>query len=289
MFRLFFNFISKFRQKNKFFSIITHSALYSILFREYLHLLKNRSYMQEVSIYYTQNAERVNAIANMLADERSKENYLGMVKFRQTCKKKDYPLISDETQYFIKELNLNKDEVFIDCGAFIGDTIDNFLKYSPEYKQIVAFEPDLKSFEKLSKKYGANPKITLINAGTYNKNGEISFSGNGNANSKIIETLNGKSSNTVNIKVLAIDNLNLENISFIKMDIEGAELKALEGAEKTILKNKPKLAISIYHSNEDMLNIAEFIHNTVPEYKLYVRQHCYYPFITETVLYALPL
>jgi FkbM family methyltransferase len=239
-----------------------------------------------VSLYYTQNTERVNAIANMLADERSKENYLGMIKFRQTCSKKDYPVISNETQYFIKELKLSEDEVFIDCGAFIGDTIDNFLKYCPEYKQIVAFEPDSKNFEKLKKKYGTNPKTTLINAGIYKENGEISFSGHGNADSKIIEA--SDSNSTVNIQVMAIDNLNLEKVSFIKMDIEGAELEALKGAEKTIAKNKPKLAISIYHSNEDMLDIAEYIHNVFPEYKLYVRQHCYYPFITETILYALP-
>jgi FkbM family methyltransferase len=241
-----------------------------------------------MSLYYAQNAERVNMVANMLADEQSKENYLGMIKFRQTCNKKDYPIISDETQYFIKELKLVEDEIFIDCGAFIGDTIGDFLRYCPEYKQIVAFEPDSKNFEKLKKKYDVNSKITLINAGTYNKSGEVSFSRLGNADSKIIETSELRSNSIVDIQVMAIDDLNLEKVSFIKMDIEGAELKALKGAERTITKNKPKLAICIYHSNEDMLGIAEFIHNVAPEYKLYVRQHCYYPFINETVLYAMP-
>jgi len=244
--------------------------------------------MQQASAYYTQNTDRINAIANMLTDEQSKECYLAMIKFRQTCNKKDYPVASDEAQYFIKELKLNKDEVFIDCGAFIGDTIDNFLKSCPEYKHIVAFEPDLKNFETMKKKYGSNQKITLINAGTYNENKEISFSGLGTHGSKIIEPLNSESNNTVNIQVQAIDNLNLEDVSFIKMDVEGAELKSLEGAKKTILKSKPKLAISIYHSNEDMLNLAEFIHNIIPEHKLYVRHHNCYPYITETILYALP-
>jgi FkbM family methyltransferase len=283
MLKYFFNFIQKIKRKNKFFLFITQCAVFSF-FREYLHILKNRSYAQQMSLYYAQNAERVNAVANMLADERSKENYLGMIKFRQTGSKKDYPVISDETQYFIKELKLGKDEVFIDCGAFIGDTICDFLKYCPEYKQIAAFEPDSKNFENLKKKYGANSKITLINAGAYSESGEISFSELGNADSKIIEASNS----AVNIQIKAIDDLSLEKVSFIKMDIEGAELKALKGAEKIIAKNKPKLAICIYHSNEDMLGIAEFIHNAFPEYKLYVRQHCYYPFITETVLYALP-
>lgn len=71
------------------------------------------------------------------------------------------------------------------------------------------------------------------------------------------------------------------------MDIEGAELNALKGAEKTIIKYKPKLAICIYHSNQDMVLIAEYIHNLIPDYKIYIRQHSLYPSAAETVLYAL--
>jgi len=90
----------------------------------------------------------------------------------------------------------------------------------------------------------------------------------------------------MSIEVKSIDNLNLENVTFIKMDIEGAELNALKGAEKTLLRDKPKLAICIYHSNEDMICIAEYIHNLVPEYKLYVKQHFLFPSAASTVLYA---
>ena len=71
---------------------------------------------------------------------------------------------------------------------------------------------------------------------------------------------------------------------YIKMDIEGAEWDALHGAEMTIRRNRPKLAISIYHSNEDMLRIIEYIHELVPEYRLYVRAHTMG--IAETILYA---
>ena len=68
------------------------------------------------------------------------------------------------------------------------------------------------------------------------------------------------------------------------MDIEGSELSALKGAEDTIKKNKPKLAICIYHSNEDMLRIAEYVHEIVPEYKIFMRAHNMG--IAENVLYA---
>ncbi len=72
---------------------------------------------------------------------------------------------------------------------------------------------------------------------------------------------------------------------FIKMDIEGAEWDALHGAKETIIKNKPKLAISIYYSNEDMIRLIEYIHSIVPDYRLYVRAHIMG--IAETILYAM--
>ena len=72
---------------------------------------------------------------------------------------------------------------------------------------------------------------------------------------------------------------------YIKMDIEGAEMNAIKGAKETIIKNKPKLAISIYHSNQDMIDIIEYVHQLVPEYRLYVRAHTMG--IAETILYAL--
>jgi len=235
-------------------------------------------------LFFTQNAKRVDAIINMLADEQSKRIYSSMVKFRQTRNKKDYPKLKSECEYFFGGLKLIKDEVFIDCGAYIGDTIDEFLKRMPaEYKQIVAFEPDSENFTKLKEKHGSNPKITLINAGAYDKDGEVLFKEQGGC-SRITE---GEQNDLVRVQVKTIDNLNLEDVSFIKMDIEGAELNALKGAEKTILKNKPKLAICLYHSDEDMLNIAEYINSLMPDYKLYVRHYSFYPSISETVLYAI--
>ncbi len=87
------------------------------------------------------------------------------------------------------------------------------------------------------------------------------------------------------IEVTAIDNCDVcREATFIKMDIEGAEWEALHGAEKTIVRNHPTLAICIYHSNEDMVRIIPYIHHLCPKYRLYVRQHSYGT--SETVLYA---
>lgn len=75
-----------------------------------------------------------------------------------------------------------------------------------------------------------------------------------------------------------------KNATFIKMDLEGSEMQALKGAEKIIKANKPKLAICIYHSDKDMLEIIQYIYSLVPEYKFFVRQHA--NSYNETVLYA---
>jgi methyltransferase, FkbM family len=284
MFKLlpFFDFMTRLGRK--------HSFLKENIFGRYLKSFYRRIKMYVVlkntTAFYAANANRVEAVANMLADEQSKTVYLSMIKFRQSLCLKDFPLYNNKElpQYFIKEVKYKEgEEFFIDCGAFDGDTIDGFMKYCPEYKRIVAFEPNTELFAKLQEKYGSNPKITLINAGVYDADGEIRFAELKGGMSRIGD----EDYNTVNIPIKAIDGLNFHGSSFIKMDIEGAEFNALKGAEKTILQNKPKLAICIYHSNEDMLRIAEYIHALVPEYKLYVRHHTSTPSASETVLYAL--
>jgi len=75
-----------------------------------------------------------------------------------------------------------------------------------------------------------------------------------------------------------------EPVTYIKMDIEGAELNALKGAANTIKKNKPRLAICVYHKPEDILEIPVFLSELVPSYQFYLRHHSQY--YIETVLYA---
>jgi FkbM family methyltransferase len=264
------------RRSNKFLSWLRNSFIYKRILQKYWFLLKTGK-------FYVINAERVNAVEKILANEKSRNTYLGIMKFRQTFRKKDYPFFGYEPMpYFIEELKFGDDEVFIDCGAYVGGVIDNFLNIVPSFKQIIAFEPMVKNFELLKEKHGNNSKITLINAGVFDRDGDVLFSHSeneydpGGAIVGICENgdaSKSKTSKQSTISVKTIDGLELQNVSFIKMDVEGSEYYALEGAKKTILKNKPKLAICIYHSNEDMVRIAEYIHELVPEYKLYVRHH----------------
>ena len=90
-----------------------------------------------------------------------------------------------------------------------------------------------------------------------------------------------------NARAIALDayiNKN-ERVTFIKFDIEGAELEALKGAKGIISSYRPKLAICLYHKKEDYWQIPYYVKELVPEYKLYIRHYSNYS--SETVLYAI--
>jgi len=235
--------------------------------------------------YFNANAKRVEFVTNLFCDEESKKTFIGIINSRQIHKKINFIYHGSDTQYFINDFfKYGKNEVFIDCGAYDGDTIENFLKLqNMEYDKIIAFEPGMENYKVLESKFKGD-KFLLINKGVYSKNTKLYFSENASGG-EISEIPTGMK-NEVEIEVMAIDSLtDIKKVTFIKMDIEGAEMDALNGARETILRDKPRLAICIYHSNEDMLRIAEWIHNLVPEYKFYCRHHSHV-FIAETVLYA---
>lgn len=242
--------------------------------------------------YFMENADRVQNIIKNLQDDKSKQIYKQMIKYRCTFLKKDHPKFSLYDQYFPKDIvKLSNNEVFIDCGAYTGDTISKFIKFTKgKYNKIVAFEPDMNNLKKLKEQKFKN--CIYINSAVYDKEGEAEFCHDNilASSSKLERTKNmpaylERDFSKTKVVLKVIDNLEVcQDATFIKMDIEGAELNALKGAEKIIRKNHPKLAICIYHSNEDMLNIAEWILSLKLNYRLYVRSHV--GDHQETVLYA---
>lgn len=174
-----------------------------------------------------------------------------------------------------------KDEVYIDAGAFDGETIFDFCKWtSGKYKKIIAFEPISEMCEKIEAAISDRKleKIQLINGATWDRQEKIKFADAG-ASSSVDET------GSVAVQGVPIDSaVKDEKVTFIKMDIEGSELKALKGARETILRNHPRLAICIYHKSMDIIEIPAYILSLMPEYKFYIRH--YTSNMWETVLYA---
>ncbi len=180
-------------------------------------------------------------------------------------------------------LKVNKYKCAVDLGAYVGDTAEEISSY-PNIKKIIAVEPDRKSFEKLSGniKKISNINILALNASASNYVGESLFSNDGNKNSSLF---GNKSMQTV--EVTTVDSIcKNEKIDYIKMDVEGSETEAILGAENTIRKNHPDLAVSVYHRVGDIFKLINLIHSNYPWYNLYLRRPEYVP-AWDTMLYAI--
>jgi len=239
--------------------------------------------------FFFENLRRIDYITEKLADAKSKEVFRKAIRYRYTLDIKDRPDFCIHDQYFPKGIiDLGDEEVFVDCGAYTGDICRSFVKNTRgRYKKIVAFEPDVENSKNINFQ-----RCKVIEAGVWEKEGNQKFTflnHIGSAKLKDTEALGQchfeSNIEDFDIKVQSIDGTpDCADATFIKMDIEGAEMAALRGARKTILRNRPKLAICIYHNDEDMLRIPEWIINLKLGYKLYIRHH--FGSRYETVLYA---
>lgn len=186
-------------------------------------------------------------------------------------------------QYFDEEvISLWGGETFIDAGCLDCVTTFDFIKNCPDYKEIIAFEPDSVSYNDCLRIREAQKirDFKIYNMGLWNEKAELSFlATESRASSRVTD--NGRDK----ICGDSLDNiLRGKDVSFIKMDIEGAELKALHGCKEILVKHRPKLAICVYHKKEDIVEIPLYLHDVVPEYKFYMRHYSVRAY--ETVLYA---
>lgn len=219
-------------------------------------------------------------------DDYSRKTFMGILKYRLFLQRKFIDGIKRENsdQYFEKKIiSFSPGEVFVDVGAYDGDTIKAFfVKTRGIFKKIYAFEPDGSSFKKLKKYVGDlhDNRIKTFKYGLGEKKSTVSFVNDGTVESKV------STKGTYKIKIVSLDELlPKEKVTYVKMDIEGSEMGALVGAKKIIMKNKPKLAICVYHKPADFWELPLFIKQMVPSYKLYLRH--YTNSWSETVCYAL--
>ena len=237
-------------------------------------------------VFTTPEISRIVTLYNLLSDEKSKEVYKAVLKFKLT---EDYTYLLEvkddvKKQYFDEVVKFSDEEVFVDCGGYTGDTIEAFLKaVDNKFKHIYSFEPDERNFKILTKYVEGleqKDKIKAIKAGVYYKSSVFYLQGEEMAIACTNEATDRK------VEVCAIDDVVKFAPTYIKMDIETFETYALLGAMESIVKYKPKLAISIYHKFDDLWNIPLLLKQWVSEYDLYIRHYeCYQ---AETVVYAIP-
>lgn len=221
--------------------------------------------------YIARHEKEFDEAFDLLVDKKSKKAFCDVLNFKISGKPEYlFSCESEKSEVYDKILCLSQNEKIADLGAYDGDTIREFLCYTDgRYDKIYAFEPDGKNFKKLQSKTSQLENTVLFNAAAWSENTLLSFSKKAGRNSR-------KSDEGEKVQALALDNV-LEEVSFIKMDVEGSEEEALKGAEKLIKKCKPKLYVCAYHRNSDAFLLPKLIHSFCPEYKIYYRHHPYIP------------
>jgi FkbM family methyltransferase len=220
-------------------------------------------------------------LLNILANNESKITLAKHILFRLTL---DISFLKDicssSEQYFEKGIiNLSESECFVDAGGYTGDTLQVFLeKTENNFKKYYLFEPD-EDLMKIACRQSDDKRIIYESYGLFSENGVLKFDKTGDMGGAI--TNRGSSS----IRVCTLDSKVMEKITFFKLDIEGAELNALKGAERQIVESKPTIAVSVYHKPNDLISISEYILQKVSGYKLYL--YCYLNSIYEIILYAI--
>lgn len=237
----------------------------------------------EFTDYYNSFCNEFDNVISILEDSLSIETYSAVIEYKMGNNYKKLNKYMCFPQYFVPNIySLEENSVFINGGAYIGDTIDDFLKFTKnKYKKIYAWEPDNTNIIQLQKKQ-RNEKIEIVPKGMWNEKTTLHFSATADGCSTIANM------GEILIEVDSIDNMyyekKSEKISLIVMDIEGSEQRALEGARKIILRDKPVLAISIYHSFEDLYKIPLWIKSLENDYKIFIRAHA--DNSSEVVVYA---
>jgi FkbM family methyltransferase len=171
----------------------------------------------------------------------------------------------------------------IDCGAFIGDSIPNFLRvFGDKLHLYIPFEPNENNYTTLLgniNKNKINPISRPIMKGVWDKTETIKFNDK-NLAEKGAARISDEGETT--IQVTCLDDINQDFLGkiYIKMDIEGAEISALKGAEALIKKHKPNFAICVYHRPADIWEIPQYLRSIVPDYKFHIGGGCH------TVCYA---
>lgn len=196
---------------------------------------------------------------------------------------RDFILVGETRNQYLDVFEPQEEEYIVDCGAFDGKTEELFNNWgSGHVKKIYAFELDPFNKAKCSDFYdakGLKDIVEFINKGVSNSNAivHIEDSSMGSSGSHL-------GPGTIEAEVVKLDDTLVGKVTFIKMDVEGAELDALKGAAEIIKSQKPRLAICLYHKQSDIYEIPRFLLSIEPSYKFIIRH--YSSISWETVLYA---
>jgi FkbM family methyltransferase len=221
---------------------------------------------------------------NCMDDAISQRCMLDIAAFRLGLNTAYGSFKHSENQYFnpLTLIDLQgKAMRFVDGGAYNGDSYLELCGMT-EVETAYLFEPDAANFTQLIRHVAqTGHKAQCLPMGLADAYRIVSFNGGSGEGASISET------GTAHIAVAALDDvLTGHAVDFIKLDVEGAELQALQGARKLIQRSRPVLALSLYHQPQDLWELPLAIADLCEDYRFHVRQHYFNSF--DSVMYAVP-
>ena len=236
-------------------------------------------------LYFLRHKKQILEAMNLFKDDLSREVFECCMQTHMTRKPVLIHTSPRNEQYTPKGVRLSKGySRFIYCGVSAGE-MDRVMGDIGPVDELVCFEPDPNQFA-VTAEYLTNNhlkvarRVTAIPCAVYSHESVEAFTYSDTSfGSRIL------ASGQHRVQCISIDHV-LPGFrpTFISMDIEGAELDALKGAENTIRESLPDLAICLYHSPSHLWEIPIFIKSLGPDYKFHLRN--YTSFASETVLYA---
>lgn len=286
------------REINKYVTvfneIVTFSKSIEILFTTFLYNLRFVKYIDDrlASIQLSENyyyqVKNIYGIENKFAFVLFLLKYSGI---NINCFIDNYlkklnkiEIDSYSFEYFNKTLNVvaNDGDIVLDCGGLYGHTAITFSNNVGSKGHVYSFEPIPNSYKHHKENTKEFDNITSLNYALGNENKYVYMC-------EEVGSSHINKNGTIKMEQITIDDFvkdhNLNKIDFIKMDIEGSEVSALLGAQETIQRFKPKLAISIYHKISDFHEIPKLIKSILPEYKICLNNN-YSNFWQETDCFA---
>ena len=238
--------------------------------------LRHKVIMPSVPVYESdifnkdflkKHIDEIELAYSSLADEQSRKVFENIIRFQITGDLNYCFNCESEKDEAFEILNLGDNESFLDLGAYRGDTVEEFLKYTKSYKKIVAVEPDTRTFKKLQLNCENLENCITLNNAIWSENCVLTFDGNKGRGASAQSQ--GEEKNAICVDYITEK---YGDFSYLNIDIEGAESEMLKGACLT-LANRPKICMAVYHKSEDIFALVNKIKEINSDYKIYLRHH----------------
>ena len=230
--------------------------------------------------FFEEHREEFAAAYALLADGESRRIFEEVIRYKLTGKISHLFAAENDKEAVYTDLLASASICSaLDLGAYNGDTIRELLGYAPHLKRVFAMEPDRRNYRKLCE-YGDGLSDTLdlhtVQAAAWSEETVLRFGDEGNRNASVSAT--GNATKIVEIAALSPDRFVGEHrLDYVKYDVEGAEREALDGTREIILRDRPRLLVSLYHRSEDLYALPLQIYAMRPDYRFYLRRYPYIP------------